>query len=375
MKNKLVGILLILVMLIVIMPCNVFADYSGINTDIDIGNTAAIKSSVDITERIVRTLQTAGTVISIIALIIIGMRYMFSSVEEKAQMKGVLGYYIAGCVLVFATSNVLSFAYNVIGDLEHTYKVVSIQQPTCTKPGSKNISCTECGKTAKIDLNPLGHQYGNWEVMLEATCSQSEILHRTCGRCSFRETNNTGRKAPHTWSDWTEIRKATCGSSAIHSRTCSVCSETEQKTVGSPLPHTWEKWKLAYHATCASPKIENRKCTMCNKYEYREVGSRLSEHNWSEWQSHGSADCTSAELYMRYCFDCMDFEQKYVGAPDPSKHISEKTVYSYSGTIISGKHKVYKKCSGCNNMKLIREEKCDRDWIGNCSKCNNKKIK
>ena len=66
------------------------------------------------TERLVGVLQVAGTIISVIALIIIGIKYMISSVEEKSQMKGVLGYYITGCVLVFAATNVVAFLYNII---------------------------------------------------------------------------------------------------------------------------------------------------------------------------------------------------------------------------------------------------------------------
>ena len=59
----------------------------------------------------------AGSVISVIALLIIGFRYMMSSLEDRAAMKGVMIYYIIGAVLVFATSNVLSIVYNVINDI------------------------------------------------------------------------------------------------------------------------------------------------------------------------------------------------------------------------------------------------------------------
>ena len=117
MKNKLVGILIISIILIVAMASTAFAaKYGGINTNISIGGTAAASSSA-ITGRILRTLQVAGTVISVAALIIIGMRYMLSSVEGKAQMKGVIGYYIIGCVLVFATTNVMKWVYDIINGL------------------------------------------------------------------------------------------------------------------------------------------------------------------------------------------------------------------------------------------------------------------
>lgn len=111
MKKKLV--VLIIVMLI-ILPVTVYA-YGGIDTNITIGKPD--DSTIDVTENIVGTLQVAGTIISVIALIIIGIRYMVSSVDEKAQLKGVLWYYVIGAILVFATSNVLALAYDVIAGL------------------------------------------------------------------------------------------------------------------------------------------------------------------------------------------------------------------------------------------------------------------
>lgn len=85
--------------------------------DIEIGTTDKINETTEFTQKLLGYLQVVGTVISIIALIVIGFRYMFSSLEEKAKMQGVLIYYIVGAILVFATSNVLSIGYNIINSL------------------------------------------------------------------------------------------------------------------------------------------------------------------------------------------------------------------------------------------------------------------
>ena len=112
MKNKVITFLIIAI-LIAIIPSVIFA-YGGINTeDISI-NVDIAKGSSSITGRIVGTLQVAGTVISVISLIIIGIRYMVSSVEEKAQLKGILMYWVIGAILVFTTSNLLSVIYDII---------------------------------------------------------------------------------------------------------------------------------------------------------------------------------------------------------------------------------------------------------------------
>lgn len=114
MKNKIIAFFMIIAVLMIIIPCNVFAGYTGIDTDISIGDSDAVSASKPMTERILGRVQVIGTIISVMALVIIGIRYMSSSVEEKADMKGVLIYYVIGAVLVFATVNLLSIAYEMI---------------------------------------------------------------------------------------------------------------------------------------------------------------------------------------------------------------------------------------------------------------------
>lgn len=92
-------------------------DSAAMDTEISIGNSGAESSSVGMTQRIFSVLQLIGSIASVIALVVIGFRYMFSSVEEQAKMKGVMIYYVVGAVLVFATSNILSVVYKAISDI------------------------------------------------------------------------------------------------------------------------------------------------------------------------------------------------------------------------------------------------------------------
>lgn len=61
--------------------------------------------------------QAIGNIFSIIALIIIGIRYMLGSIEEKAEYKQTMIYYIIGVILVFAISNISYIIYNFAKDL------------------------------------------------------------------------------------------------------------------------------------------------------------------------------------------------------------------------------------------------------------------
>lgn len=60
---------------------------------------------------ILGVIQVAGTVISVIALILIGVKYVMGSVEEKAEYKKTLLPYIIGAVMLFAASRLVQLIY------------------------------------------------------------------------------------------------------------------------------------------------------------------------------------------------------------------------------------------------------------------------
>ena len=62
---------------------------------------------------IITVLTVIGTVISVIVLIILGLKYMLGSVEEKAEYKKTMMPYVIGAILLFATSNLLGIVDSV----------------------------------------------------------------------------------------------------------------------------------------------------------------------------------------------------------------------------------------------------------------------
>ena len=62
---------------------------------------------------IVGVITAVGVVVSVIVLIIIGIKYMMGSVEEKAEYKRTLMPYIIGAACVFATSVFVQLIYEL----------------------------------------------------------------------------------------------------------------------------------------------------------------------------------------------------------------------------------------------------------------------
>lgn len=81
------------------------------------GDDGDISSLTDIAGTIVGIIKTIGMVVSVIALICIGIKYMLGSVEEKAEYKETLKPYLIGAVLVFTVSLLPEIIYNIMQDI------------------------------------------------------------------------------------------------------------------------------------------------------------------------------------------------------------------------------------------------------------------
>lgn len=63
-------------------------------------------------DRILGIIKTVGTIVSVIALAGLGIKYILGSVEQKAEYKKTLKPYLIGAVLLFAGSQFVSIIYN-----------------------------------------------------------------------------------------------------------------------------------------------------------------------------------------------------------------------------------------------------------------------
>ncbi len=62
--------------------------------------------------KILGAVQVVGSIVSVVTLSVIGIKYMVGSVEEKAEYKKTMIPYIVGAILVFATSNLVKILYD-----------------------------------------------------------------------------------------------------------------------------------------------------------------------------------------------------------------------------------------------------------------------
>ncbi len=59
-------------------------------------------------------IQLIGTLLSVVTFMVLGIRYMLASVQEKALYKETMGPYIVGAIMLFAIPNLISVLYDLI---------------------------------------------------------------------------------------------------------------------------------------------------------------------------------------------------------------------------------------------------------------------
>lgn len=75
---------------------------------------------------------------------------------------------------------------------DHTYEQSSVTAPTCLCEGHTTYTCSKCGFSYVDDFtSPLGHDFGAWQTVIAAECTEKGLEKHTCTRCDAFETRET----------------------------------------------------------------------------------------------------------------------------------------------------------------------------------------
>lgn len=110
MKKRIVKILTIILMVVALVNITNFVYADDINTEDFAGiyTKDGVSDLDNKTGKILSIVQIAGTAISLVALLILGMKYMLSSPDDKATIKEKLVPYVIGVIIFFAASNLVT---------------------------------------------------------------------------------------------------------------------------------------------------------------------------------------------------------------------------------------------------------------------------
>ena len=122
MKSKLkvcLVIITLMIILILLTPIKSFC-IEAIITGMQDASTIDGSSSNNITisiNKIFSLIRYVGSGISIIVVLMLGIKYMISSVEDKADIKKKAIPIVVGCFIIFATTNIIVIISDIVGSL------------------------------------------------------------------------------------------------------------------------------------------------------------------------------------------------------------------------------------------------------------------
>lgn len=121
MNKKVIKVMSVLLMIAIMLTffSTVYAASQSAGAIIKPGEVTPIASDAQadvlkIGQRIVGILQAIGVVVSVVILIVLGIKYMMGSAEEKAEYKKTFIPYIVGAVLIFSASMIAGAVVNFI---------------------------------------------------------------------------------------------------------------------------------------------------------------------------------------------------------------------------------------------------------------------
>lgn len=107
--NRKIFVKITLGIIVVLIILNNMVNAIDTNVSISTSTRTEFKSVFEV---ILGFLQTIGSIAAVATILIIGIKYMAASTEERADYKRNMIPYIIGAVLVFSTVNIVQIFYN-----------------------------------------------------------------------------------------------------------------------------------------------------------------------------------------------------------------------------------------------------------------------
>ena len=129
----------------------------------------------------------------------------------------------------------------------HQTSFVPRQEPDCETPGVKAHYACDGGSNpcygvfedeaatrpiSDLTIPPTGHDWEDWVVTEESTCTTMGLKIRTCRNNADHTQTQSLPIDPdaHDWGEWTVVRQATERQDGLEQRVCSRCTQTQERT-------------------------------------------------------------------------------------------------------------------------------------------------
>lgn len=114
--NKVMTVLIMFVAVLAFVA-PVFASNQIITTDINTGTSGTIGAADAAVGKAWNTVRLILQILAVAAVVFAGVRYMFASADQKADIKKSMGILAIGAALVFGATYIIDFIVKVTGQI------------------------------------------------------------------------------------------------------------------------------------------------------------------------------------------------------------------------------------------------------------------
>lgn len=190
-------------------------------------------------------------------------------------------------------------------------------EPTCTVQGIERSKCENCDEVRFKTLPAKGHSYE--EVVIEATCVGGGKTLNTCKNCGDSYVISETDKIQHQYITESAV-KATCKAEGIHILKCRFCGDTVTETV-PPTGHDYEETTVA--PSCTRGGYVLHTCRNCEA-EYKTDETSATGHSY-RIETEIKPSCENPGVRILKCINCGHVKTDTV----------EKTGHSYEETVVA----------------------------------------
>lgn len=150
---------------------------------------------------------------------------------------------------------------------------VVTKEPTCTKDGVMEKTCKKCGEVKTATVSATGH---DWQP------DDGESEQVQCTQCGEIKNRSDYVECDHEYGDWTVLIEPTCSEEGYKERVCKLCGHFESDTVET-LEHNWEDTATVdKEPDCVSDGLKSVHCKDCDAVKDVTTIPMLG-HDFGEW--------------------------------------------------------------------------------------------
>ncbi len=192
-----------------------------------------------------------------------------------------------------------SFEFNILDVVVDTTTSIKVQGSGTRDLNLKQIDLAYQGVDVSLAINK--HNWSDWEIVTEATCTTDGLAKRTCTYCNQVETKVLPATA-HSYGDWIVDKEPTCTEEGTRHKVCSSCGDVLAESIPM-LGHDYHRERK--EPTCTEDGEILDVCSRCG--EKKTVGVLpATGHSYGEWITDKEPTCTEAGEKHKTCSECGD---------------------------------------------------------------------